>query len=519
MGMENPDPIGAGLEESDFGSFVVYADFNCSFCHALNERLHVLGLDDRVDFRMVEHAPRATSRKTSFEVLSELTSEVAEVRRRAPSTLLNVPVFRPSSAAASRLYAAVNRLQPDKAAELRRLIFRALWVDGADISSAAFLEGLVERLGIQVAVEADLLDELAAWQDSWDDNETFDRQLPILINDRGETVVGFPLEPELDAFLLSGSLIAGEGWRVTAEAADLPRILVLDRDEAGVRMIVEQMRNVQVEIAADFKTLVASALQQGMPDLVIVDTGLLGGVNSTDWWRDSTDSDLDIAVPVIFVSDDPSTQAEVSAFDAGAADFIAKPFHPRVLQARLNMHLKARRSQVQLNNIARIDALTSICNRREFDLRLMSEWGRSARAGKSLALLMIDVDHFKEYNDQHGHLRGDECLVSVARILSDCMQRSSDLVARYGGEEFVALLPETDTDGAIAVAEYCRSSVEEAAITHVTSNVAPVVTVSVGVAAMMPLYDKSSTLLLEQADISLYQAKQSGRNRVCSFND
>ena len=94
--MENPDPIGAGLEESDFGSFVVYADFNCSFCHALNERLHVLGLDDRVEFRMVEHAPRATSRKTSFEALSELTSEVAEVRRRAPSTLLNVPNWKPA---------------------------------------------------------------------------------------------------------------------------------------------------------------------------------------------------------------------------------------------------------------------------------------------------------------------------------------------------------------------------------------------------------------------------------------
>ncbi len=517
--MENPNPDGAGLEESDVGSFIVYADFNCSFCHALNERLHALGLDDRVDFRMIEHAPRASSRKVSFEVLSELTSEVAEVRRRAPSTLLNVPVFRPASAAATRLYAAVNQLQPDKAAELRRLIFRALWVDGADISDSTFLEDLVERLGIQVDTAPDVLDELGDWQRSWDENASYDRQLPILINDRGETVVGFPLEPELDAFLQSGSLISGEGWRVSSDVADLPRILVLDRDEASVRMIVEQMRNAQVEIAPDFKTLVASALQQGMPDLVMVDTGLLGVVDSTDWWRDSTDSDLDIAVPVIFVSDDPSTQAEVSAFDAGAADFIAKPFHPRVLQARLNMHLKARRSQIQLNNIARIDALTSICNRREFDLRLMSEWGRSARAGKSIALLMIDVDHFKEYNDQHGHLRGDECLVSVARILSDCMQRSSDLIARYGGEEFVALLPETDTEGAIAVAEYCRSSVEEAAIAHVTSNVAPVVTVSVGVASMMPLYDKSSTLLLEQADISLYQAKQSGRNRVCSFND
>ena len=504
--MENLTPTRAQIDDAQAGNFIVYADFNCPFCYALNERMHALGLDDCVDYRFVQHAPRAASRRQGFEVLSELTAEVAEVRRRAPSTPVNVPMFRPNSAAAAKLYATVARLQPDRCVELRRELFHRLWIDGEDISQPAVLDALVERLGLQRAADRETEDELSAWQQNWADSAEYDRQLPILINDQGDVVVGFPLEPELDAFLQSGTLASGDGWQLSADFIDLPRILVLDNEVDSVRMIVEQMRNAQVEIAPDFATLVASALEQGVPDLVVVDTALIGGIESTDWWRDSADSALDLAVPVIFVSADASNRAEVAAFDAGAADFIA-------------MHLKARRSQLQLNNIARLDALTQICNRREFDLRLMAEWGRSARAGKSLALLMIDVDHFKEYNDHLGHLRGDECLVRVARILSDCMQRSSDLVARYGGEEFVALLPETDTEGALAVADFCRGSIEEAGIEHVTSNTAKVVTVSIGVAAMLPLYDKSSTLLVEQADISLYQAKQNGRNRVCCFND
>ena len=151
-------------------------------------------------------------------------------------------------------------------------------------------------------------------------------------------------------------------------------------------------------------------------------------------------------------------------------------------------------------------------------MRLVAEWGRAARTRHRLALLMIDVDKFKEYNDHHGHLRGDDCLVQVARILEDCMQRSGDLIARYGGEEFVALLPEVDLDGALKVAHDCRNAINAAQIPHVTSSVSPHVTVSIGVAAMQPIYEKSCTLLIEQADVALYQAKQSGRDQVCIFD-
>lgn len=501
-------------------NFTVYADFNCPFCYALNERLLALDLADQIDFRTIQHAPSISSKQSSFEVLSDLAREVAEVRRRAPSTRINLPMFRPNSGPASALIAAVSRHDPAHASELRRRIYQALWIDGQDISDPKLLDSLLSELMIKPPPrDAGLEAELGQWQAEWNDNREFDHNIPILISKSGETVIGFPLEPELDAFLQSGTLISDEAIYGACEKEAVPRILVLDTDVDSLRMLIEQMRDAQVEIMGSLSELVGSAVNLGMPDLVVVDTALIGGIESTDWWRDSTDSDLDIAVPVIFVSDDRSTRAEVAAFEAGAADYIGKPFHPRVLQARLNMHLQARRSQQLLNNMARIDALTSICNRREFDLRLMSEWARGARTGKPLSLLMIDVDKFKEYNDHHGHLRGDDCLVAVARVLESCMQRAGDLIARYGGEEFVALLPEADLDGALNVAEQCREAIIDAALPHVTSTVAPHVTVSIGVASMVPVHEHSSTLLLEQADINLYQAKQSGRNRVCSFED
>jgi diguanylate cyclase (GGDEF)-like protein len=516
--MENATLTGKQLDDPGASRFIIYADFNCPFCYALNERLHEMNLEDRAEFRMVQHAPSISSSQVSFEVLSALSSEVAEVRRRAPSTQINVPMFRPNSGPASQLVTTVAKIHPRKAIRLHRLIYRALWVDGKDISKPDLLNSLLRELGINPPKGAALKDDkLSIWQSEWADNEEFDRSIPIVISDRGETVIGFPLEPELDAFLNSGSLISDKVLHNVEEREAMQRILVLDKDLHSLQMIIEQMRAAQVEVVDNFPKLVASALSSGMPDLVLVNTALIGDIEGTDWWRNSTDSDLDATVPVIFVSDDKTTEAEVAAFEAGAADFIAKPFHPRVLQARLNMHLQARRSQQQLNNIARVDALTSICNRREFDLRLMTEWRRGARTGNSLALLMIDVDKFKEYNDHHGHLRGDDCLVAVAQVLNSCMQRTGDLIARYGGEEFVVLLPDSDLDGALKVAQDCHAAILDAKLPHVTSNISIYVTVSIGVAAMLPIYERSNTLLIEQADIALYQAKHSGRNRICSF--
>jgi diguanylate cyclase (GGDEF)-like protein len=164
---------------------------------------------------------------------------------------------------------------------------------------------------------------------------------------------------------------------------------------------------------------------------------------------------------------------------------------------------------------ARIDGLTQIANRRRFDEYLLQEWNRHRRIQQSLSLLILDVDHFKLYNDRYGHQAGDECLKSVAKAINQCF-RTGDLVARYGGEEFAMVLPNTDGTGAVRIAERVRTAVEAAALRHEASPVADWVTVSVGVACKMPRpkHDEDNRALIEEADRNLYLAKHHGRNRV-----
>lgn len=171
----------------------------------------------------------------------------------------------------------------------------------------------------------------------------------------------------------------------------------------------------------------------------------------------------------------------------------------------------------QLERSSNTDALTGLANRRQLDLRLSEEWARAQRHGLPLALLMIDVDHFKRYNDAHGHVDGDECLRKIGLALGACATRVTDLVARYGGEEFVLLLPHTDHKEALLVAHRCIEAVDAAAIEHLDSPTSATVTVSIGVAAMQPEVEQQSADLVRMADAALYAAKLKGRHRVESM--
>lgn len=167
----------------------------------------------------------------------------------------------------------------------------------------------------------------------------------------------------------------------------------------------------------------------------------------------------------------------------------------------------------KLEQLSRIDSLTEVANRRYFNETLHREWKRAIRENKPIAILLIDVDFFKRFNDQYGHLRGDDCLQHVARALSEVFSRPGDLVSRYGGEEFAVILPNAGGE-AMRVAERCRAAVEELAILHSQSQAAPFVTVSVGMSSVVPNGTISPDYLLDCADKGLYIAKEHGRNRV-----
>lgn len=175
-----------------------------------------------------------------------------------------------------------------------------------------------------------------------------------------------------------------------------------------------------------------------------------------------------------------------------------------------------KRAEMALQTLAARDGLTGLANRRAFDQALQAEWRRGQRSGKPLSLLFVDVDHFKLFNDHHGHQRGDECLREVAAIVGAQALRPVDLAARYGGEEFAIILPETDRDGACEVAERIRKAVTALGIAHGAPRAGRHVTLSVGIATQVPALDVAPESLLGQADQALYAAKRLGRNRVTS---
>jgi diguanylate cyclase (GGDEF)-like protein/PAS domain S-box-containing protein len=171
----------------------------------------------------------------------------------------------------------------------------------------------------------------------------------------------------------------------------------------------------------------------------------------------------------------------------------------------------------KLRDLSELDGLTGLHNRRVFDETLLKEWKRAMRESSPLSVVMIDVDYFKKFNDAYGHLEGDACLQRLAHVLKSCVRRAADLAARYGGEEFAVILPETDQSGALGVANRIREELCALAIPHEKSEVATVVTASIGCATEVPQGDAIPSKLIERADRALYQAKTNGRNRVESL--
>lgn len=175
-----------------------------------------------------------------------------------------------------------------------------------------------------------------------------------------------------------------------------------------------------------------------------------------------------------------------------------------------------KRANRELSRLAVTDALTQVANRRQFDQDLQTEWRRALRRQSPLSLLMIDIDHFKRFNDRWGHQAGDHCLKDVAQTIAGCATRAGDLVARYGGEEFVVILPHTPSVGARLVAEKMRAAVARARIAHGDSPVSEYVTLSIGSATAVPTESAGAIDLVAAADCALYEAKHTGRNRCCA---
>lgn len=304
------------------------------------------------------------------------------------------------------------------------------------------------------------------------------------------------------------------------------KVMIVDDDPAVLAVLSDLLEAWGLQVTSLPKSeQFWDVLTATNPDLLILDLNMptfhgldLCRVVRQDWnWKD---------LPILVVT--ASTEAIViqQAFAAGADDFITKPVVGIDLVTRVLTRIERSRCQKQLEDFKRherqnlqqqatIDALTQIANRRRFDEYLNQVWQQSIREQVNLALIFCDIDYFKAYNDCYGHQAGDECLKQIALATKEIAKRPTDLVARYGGEEFVVILPKTNIEGAVHLAQQIQDRVAQLQILHSQSLVSNYVTISMGIACMVPTRQSSPASLVAATARALYAAKAGGRNTYC----
>ncbi|AGX87450.1 cell cycle response regulator [Candidatus Symbiobacter mobilis CR] len=294
-----------------------------------------------------------------------------------------------------------------------------------------------------------------------------------------------------------------------------PTILIVDDTPGNIQILAQALlRDYEVLVSTNGPAAL-ELLQAGhRPDLILLDV-MMPGMDGHEVCRRIKADPATWNLPIIFITARDAVEDQQFGFNLGAVDYITKPFEVPLVLARVGVHIRLQQKSARLEKLAMLDGLTDIPNRRALDDLLDRECGRAARDGTPLAVLMIDIDHFKAYNDHYGHGVGDDCLRRVAHTLGAELHRPGDFLARYGGEEFCIVLPHCDTAGATQIAENLRAAVAALAIPHAHSSAAVHISISVGLCsrAIGPEPD-CGPALLAAADEALYCAKRQGRNQV-----
>jgi len=320
------------------------------------------------------------------------------------------------------------------------------------------------------------------------------------------------------------------------------KVLIVDDEKMVLNILATLIKEWDYEVILAINGEEAWELLQEIDEpLILLVDWIMSGMDGLELCKKIKKSEKSVNTHVIMLTAKSDIEDLVSGFNAGADDFLTKPVDPRELSSRLSVgrrilkyqyDLEQRNSVLQattkimenvmvelnaanekLRVLSMVDELTGVPNRRCLEDYLAREWGYGLRNKDPLTVIMIDVDFFKLYNDTYGHQIGDQCLRKVAGILNDTVTRSGDLIARYGGEEFVVALRNTSNVGAKKVAECLRQRVEDMRIQHTASTIGPYVTISLGIATLIPEPMTSHKGLIEKADRALYQAKNNGRNQ------
>lgn len=287
-----------------------------------------------------------------------------------------------------------------------------------------------------------------------------------------------------------------------------PRVLIVDDEPINIEVLVEALEGFELSFATDGNRALELAAST-RPDLILLDV-VMPGMDGYDVLRWLKSEPRTQNIPVIFVTAMSEVGDEERGLAFGAVDYITKPISPAIVRARVRTHIELKRQRDLLEEHAAMDGLTGIANRRRFDQELARVWRSAERDGFPLTVMLIDVDHFKRYNDHYGHSPGDECLRRVARALDEAFSRGYDLAARYGGEEFAVLVGGDHGPGQVLRVLRAVRALE---IPHAGSEASVFVSVSVGGLTVAPQPGSIAETSLSQADALLYAAKGAGRDR------
>ncbi|MCL2191999.1 MAG: diguanylate cyclase [Treponema sp.] len=296
-------------------------------------------------------------------------------------------------------------------------------------------------------------------------------------------------------------------------------ILVVDDEVSNLQVLAHILGSAYTIYTAKNGACALEIAKKYMPDIILLDI-IMPDMDGYQVLTELKNMEATEKIPVIFITGLSSTEDETKGLSLNAADYISKPFSPTIVKLRVRNQVKIVNQLRTIEHLSLVDQLTGIPNRRSFDERINAEWRRALRENRAtpLSILVMDVDHFKIYNDTYGHQQGDLALQMVADIFSKQIKRSMDFAARWGGEEFIGLLPDTPLEGAMEIAENIRQSIENMEIPHDTNGASSKITVSIGVSTQKPSQNSWTDSFISMADKALYNAKTAGRNRVAYVN-
>jgi diguanylate cyclase (GGDEF)-like protein len=291
-------------------------------------------------------------------------------------------------------------------------------------------------------------------------------------------------------------------------------ILIVDDDKSNRKILKELLQDQAKIIFAKNGIQAKELAKKHIPDLILLDV-IMPELSGFDVVERLKNDPVTMGISVIFITGLANDDDEARGFDLGGCDYIYKPFKSTIVIARVNMHLELIRQRKILDEIAHVDALTGVHNRRKMDVVLEDEVAANKQDNSNLLVAILDIDHFKPFNDNYGHGAGDVALRQVGQVLRDIFQRPRDFVARYGGEEFVIILPDCDKASAQIMLSNITQAIKNKMIKHQYSPVADQLTVSIGAVVVKPVECTEVGLIMKQADSLLYQAKKKGRNQFC----